>query len=319
MACRGCSSDGCNCSVTGDGTLITVSGSGTPVTDPYLIELDVDEALGSITIDDATDCTLLDTPRVPVVLGSGATKLVPLPCYDNLDAAIPGQAFAFTWDGNTDLAPAIGHIQFNNADPSLTTQIIINETEFYGTNVENWATALDDVAGMPKGMFKVYSRSDNTVWASFRVTDVDPGVTSAQREFDVTYVDHSGVFSDVVPGDIVLDFAPASEGSLGGFNSIQPITTLVAAYTFVLGDQGEYFRCGAGPYTLTVPTNAAQAFDIGTHIDIIQTAAGTITVAGAVGVTVNAAPGYDLNGQWASASLIKVGTDEWDLVGNLTA
>lgn len=318
MACRGCSSDGCSCSVIGDGVAIAVSGTGTPVTSPYVVTFSIEDALDAVTVDDATDCSVLDDPHVPVRLDDGSVYLVPLPCYEQLNGPLPGQAFAFTWDSATDGAPGSGQIQFDSGTYSSVTTVHVSETDIAGTDISEWLDALDDLTGYPKGMFKVYSRTDPTEWATFRVVSGAAGVAGVW-DFTVVYVDHAGLFSDVVAGDIVLDFAPASEGALGGFNSVQTIVTVSAARTFALGDEGKYFRCGSGPYTLTVPANADEPFVTGIHMDIVQTAAGTITVAGDVGVTVNAAPGYDLNGQWASATLIKVGTDEWDLVGNLTA
>ena len=71
--------------------------------------------------------------------------------------------------------------------------------------------------------------------------------------------------------------------------------------------------------TLTIPTNATVAWPIGTSIDILQTGAGQITIAGAAGVTVNATPGLKLRTQWSSATLMKRATDSWVVVGDLTA
>lgn len=276
----------------------------------------MEDALAELTVDDATSCAVLDDPHVPVLLGDGSVLSVPLPCYDELNVALSGQAFAFTWNGAVDFTPGDGYIAFDSLTTSAVTVIYISEQDTNGANIALWLTALDALTGYPKGMFKIYMRSDPTVWASFRLASIAPGAAGYQ-EADVVYVDHNGVFDDAIPGDIVLDFAPASEGALGGWDSVQDIYAKTTAYGFVLADAGGYFRCGSGPYTLTVPNNSTQAFIIGTHIDIIQTAAGDITVAGAGGVTINAAPGYKLNGQWASATLIKVGTNEWDLVGNL--
>jgi hypothetical protein len=320
MACRGCSSDGCGCSVTGDGVIITVSGSGTPVTDPYLIELDVDEALGSITIDDATDCSLLDTPRVPVVLGTGATLLVPLPCTDETDTPVSGHAFAFTWESgilSTDVGA--GYIGFNNGTYGSVTAIHVSNSETLGTSIADWLVSLNDHVGSPKGVIKVYSRTDPTKWATFKMTG-QTTPTVGMVSCTVEYMDHAGTFSDAIIGDIVFDFAPASEGSLGGFNSVQTIEAVTGAYTLDLADAGKYLRCAnASPFSVTVPLNATVAFTIGTHIDLIQSGAGQVTIAATGGVTINATPGLKLNGQWAGATLVKVGTNEWDLVGNLTS
>jgi hypothetical protein len=71
--------------------------------------------------------------------------------------------------------------------------------------------------------------------------------------------------------------------------------------------------------TLTIPTNATTAFPVGTSIDVLQVGAGQVTVAGAVGVTVNSTPGLKLRTQWSSATLFKRGTDLWVLMGDLSA
>ena len=95
--------------------------------------------------------------------------------------------------------------------------------------------------------------------------------------------------------------------------------------SYNLSTDGETLRDGlieinaAGGTTLTVPTNATTPFPVGTSIDILQVGAGQITVAGAVGVTVNSTPGLKLRGQWSSATLFKRGTDLWVLMGDLSA
>jgi len=71
--------------------------------------------------------------------------------------------------------------------------------------------------------------------------------------------------------------------------------------------------------TLTIPTNATVAYPVGTSIDILQTGAGQVTIAGAVGVTVNATPGLKLRAQWSSATLFKRATDTWVVMGDLSA
>jgi len=75
----------------------------------------------------------------------------------------------------------------------------------------------------------------------------------------------------------------------------------------------------ASALTLTIPTNATTAYPVGTSIDILQTGAGQVTIAGAVGVTVNATPGLKLRSQWSSATLFKRATDTWIVMGDLSA
>jgi hypothetical protein len=297
-----------------------VTGSGTPITSPYVVAFSIEDALADITVDDVTACDVLNNPHVPVLLGDGSVVSVPLPCIDVLQADLPGQAFAFTWDSTTTGTPADGYIQFNNATYASVTEIHVNEQETNGTDISGWLLGLNTIVGSPKGMVKLYLRSDPTKWVSYRVTDVVGGAAADVTDLVVQYVDHNGALSGVIIGDTVLDFAPASEGSVGGFASVQVIEAVTGAYTLDIGDAGKYLRCAnASPFSVTVPLNATVAFTIGTHIDLIQSGAGQVTIAATGGVTINATPGLKLNGQWAGATLVKVGTNEWDLVGNLTS
>ena len=90
-------------------------------------------------------------------------------------------------------------------------------------------------------------------------------------------------------------------------------------YTLVLGDAGDLVTLSnAATVTLTVPTNASVAFPVGTVVDLARLGAGGVTVAAAGGVTVNATPSLTLRAQYSAATLIKLATDTWLLVGDLT-
>jgi DNA-binding IclR family transcriptional regulator len=90
-------------------------------------------------------------------------------------------------------------------------------------------------------------------------------------------------------------------------------------YTLALSDLGKLITLSnASPITLTVPTNASVAFADGSRIDIVQTGAGQVTVAGASGVTVNSKnSGLKLVTQYSGASLWYQGSDVWLAVGDL--
>ena len=93
------------------------------------------------------------------------------------------------------------------------------------------------------------------------------------------------------------------------------------AYTLVLGDAGKYVTLSnASSITLTIPTNATVAFDVGTVVNVVQLGAGQVTIAGAGGVTVNSEGSkLKLKGQYAVASLLKTATNTWVALGNLSA
>jgi hypothetical protein len=94
-----------------------------------------------------------------------------------------------------------------------------------------------------------------------------------------------------------------------------------ASYTLVLADAAKVVEMNvASANTLTVPTNANEAFAVGTQILVLQVGAGQTTIAGDSGVTVNSAGGgLKLLSQWSSAVLVKRGTDAWVAIGDLVS
>lgn len=93
-----------------------------------------------------------------------------------------------------------------------------------------------------------------------------------------------------------------------------------ASYSLVLSDASKIVEISStSSNTITIPTNASQAFPIGTQILVLQTNSGQTTLTPASGVTVNATPGLKLRTQWASAVLIKRATDTWVALGDLVA
>jgi hypothetical protein len=122
-----------------------------------------------------------------------------------------------------------------------------------------------------------------------------------------------------VDGDILSasDVNALNEGVndfvFGQFNA-QTGTT----YTLALTDVAKVISLtNASPVTLTIPTNATVAFPLGTQILLYQGGAGQVTIGGA-GVTIRSqANRLKITGQYGTAALLKVGTDEWVLFGNL--
>jgi hypothetical protein len=69
----------------------------------------------------------------------------------------------------------------------------------------------------------------------------------------------------------------------------------------------------ASANTLTIPTNASVAYATGTVINVIMGGAGTTSITGDTGVTVNgiSAGSGDISAQYQGVALIKTGTDTW--------
>lgn len=92
--------------------------------------------------------------------------------------------------------------------------------------------------------------------------------------------------------------------------------------TLALTDNRGYIRfTNAGAVTVTVPDEAATAFAVDSEIHLRAATAGTVTITPAAGVTINtpSSGGLVLAEAGATATLKKVGSDEWDLFGLVSA
>lgn len=98
------------------------------------------------------------------------------------------------------------------------------------------------------------------------------------------------------------------------------INTQTLQYTLVVGDNYKLIELNfSSGNNIIIPTNAAQPFPIGTQIILSQYGAGQVTVVPDTGVTLRSSGGKNKTAaQYAMATLIKRGTNEWYLAGDLT-
>lgn len=108
-----------------------------------------------------------------------------------------------------------------------------------------------------------------------------------------------------------------------GSSGAAPVSwnTQTASYSLLLSDAMNGVAMNvASANNLTIPTNASQAIPIGASILIEQQGAGVTTVVAASGVTLRArGAAVKTAGQYALATLVKRGTDEWIVSGDLVA
>ena len=94
-------------------------------------------------------------------------------------------------------------------------------------------------------------------------------------------------------------------------------------YTFLLsaGDEGKFFTfTNEAAITVTVPTNAAQAFPIGSIIGFQQGGAGKVTFSGAVPPTLKSADNaYTTVKLYSVGCLVKIASDVWAIGGDMEA
>lgn len=92
-------------------------------------------------------------------------------------------------------------------------------------------------------------------------------------------------------------------------------------YTTVLADDGKLVTCdNAATISVTIPPNSSVAYGIGTQINFMQLGAGQVTIVAGSGVTLRSQGSkLKLAGQYAVATCVKIATDTWAVVGNLSA
>ena len=119
----------------------------------------------------------------------------------------------------------------------------------------------------------------------------------------------------------ITDFSIAVEAVLlaSTIEANRPTVTTQSgtSYTIDAADETSIIRfTNASAVTVTVPANATEALPIGYIVHLHQAGAGTVTVAGEGGVSVNSSLSLSSAAQYSALSLFKLGEDEWVLVGD---
>jgi hypothetical protein len=199
---------------------------------------------------------------------------------------------SWTWTGTTWQAyvQALSNSSITNdliADATITAAKIANAT-ITSTQIANTTITATQIAN-----------------ATITATQIANATVTATQIANAT-----------ITGAKIADRAIGSNDFDGMTLNAQTGTT----YTLVAGDAHKLVTLSnASAIALTVPTNASVAFVIGDQVNIVQLGAGQVTVSGA-GVTLRSQGSkLKLNGQYSAATLIKIGTDEWVLVGNTAA
>ena len=117
-----------------------------------------------------------------------------------------------------------------------------------------------------------------------------------------------------------IEFSDGTQTKMG-VPSITEISQKTSSYELSSLDERDTIieLNSSSALTFTIPTDASVNYPVGTTLDIIQTGSGQVTVAGAVGVTVNATPGLNLRTQWSACTILKRGANLWLAYGDLQA
>lgn len=101
----------------------------------------------------------------------------------------------------------------------------------------------------------------------------------------------------------------------GGWSPvIQSINTKDSSFTLETSDVGKYLRCNSAS-TITVTITTLAYLD-GSCIAFEQAGAGTVTLAAGTGVTLNG--DLSTSAQYGVIQIIKVGLNEWTVIGGTT-
>jgi hypothetical protein len=129
--------------------------------------------------------------------------------------------------------------------------------------------------------------------------------------------------------DFDTEWSTLTAGSVGAVSLINgkadpaqisaPIVTLTGSATLALSHAGCVVEINSlSAVTITIPTDAAVAFPIGTEIELLQEGEGAVTISPAGGVMLNSfETKRRIAGWYAVAVLKKRGVNDWRLAGNL--
>ena len=229
--------------------------------------------------------------------------------YAYVDAGIGADSELYIWD-NDDATWIVGGSSGSGETPaSIKTKYESNADTNAFTDAEQ-----SKLAGIEAGATAdqtgaeiVASLDAQLGGTSWRVSGGGSFLTLADAP--ASYSGQAGKVPRVNVTETALEFSD---------ESLLLINAQTASYTLVLEDKGKVVRITSGSgVNLTIPTNAAVAFPIGTVISVRQVGAGKINFTPSGGVTVNTPETLFTRKAGASASLHKVGTNEWDLTGDL--
>ena len=284
-------------SMVGLGSVDNTSDAGKPVSTATQTALDLKAPLANPTFTG----TVAGITKTMVGLGnvdntSDASKPVSTATQTALDAKAPLASPALT---GTPTAPTA-------SAGTNTTQVAT--TAFVGTAVANLVASAPSTLDTLNELATALGND-----ASFSTT-VTTNLGLKAPKADPTF---TGTVTVSSSGVAFTDGTQTKEG----VPSRTPIIQKTGSYTLsALTERDNMIEVSSATgVTITIPTNAAVAYPVGTSIDILQTSTGQVTIAGAAGVTVNATPGLKLRTQWSSATLFKRASDTWVVYGDLSA
>jgi len=266
--------------------------------------------------------TQLDAKALSTDLSSHATDTTSIHGISDTTQLAYLNAANQTFTGNMEVDGNVvvdGNLTVNGTSFNASSTTIVIEDNMVQLAHQNAANTVDlglvvaynDGAAKHAGFVRDVSANE---WKLFKGVTTEPTTTV---DFTQGSLDDLELNNLAAAGIIFTDGTQTKQG----VPSQTPIIQKTASYTLSsLTERDnliEMYSASSG-ITLTIPADSTLNFPIGTSIDILQTGAGQVTIAG-TGFTPNATPGLKLRTQWSSCTLFKRAADTWVVYGDLTA
>jgi hypothetical protein len=199
---------------------------------------------------------------------------------------------AYMYDQGTDTWYAISGAVNTNAAYTWTA------TQNFGTTA-NFQSALNAKAGV--------NNFQNPTTRDAAITSPTNGIVCFVRQED--------------SGEIINQIQYYYNGTWRNYQDSTALVEKTASHTLVLSDAGKTINMNVSSTNdLTVPLNSSVPFVTGQRLDIVQTGSGQTTFVAPVGVTINSKnSNKKIAARYSGATLIYLGTNNWLLIGDLTA
>ena len=297
---------------------LTQSNIADTVLDGTGLDKSFDAVAGKLTL--SVDSTIANKTYVDTAVSSlgstSAASYLAVGLYGNPEGVatldengkIPDSEIPAAITRDTELSSAIS-TEVTNRNTAISTAIAnlvdtLNEIAAAFADDPNFATSITTTIGN-----KLDSSLAATTYApiaSPTFTGTVGGVTKA----------HVGLGNVDNTSDLNKPISTLTQTALNAkINEIITFNAQTGNYTLQDTDAGKLVEMSGGG-TLTIPSDAVYNFPIGTSIEILQTGASQVTIAG-TGFTPNSTPGLKLRTQWSSASVLKRGSNSWVVLGDL--
>jgi hypothetical protein len=107
-------------------------------------------------------------------------------------------------------------------------------------------------------------------------------------------------------------------GAAGQWDTAQTTANKTASYVLLTADVGKLITVDSSS-NLDVTVDSSLDLSVGQRIDLLRLNTGTVTVVASSPAVVNATPGLKLRARYSAATLLCVGTDDYILLGDLSA